>query len=66
MCLRDPSASSPFSDRQLEVVLSAVQLMGHLAEQKRWPALLLQDDAVEEAVARLDKAEVSRMIILVE
>lgn len=67
--LKDPLAGSPFAAPLYGAMLAAVQLAGHsssvLSEaetgRKRWPAMLLQDDAVEEAVARLDRLEV-RMV----
>ena len=65
--LKDPTADSPFDAAQRGAMAAAVHLAGHYeAGRKRWPAMLLSDEAVEEAVARLDKLEVGRGSLLWE
>ena len=57
--LKDPSADSPFDAAQCGAMAAAVHLAGHSeAGRKLCPAMLLSDEVVEEAVARLDKLEV--------
>ncbi|GAX82253.1 hypothetical protein CEUSTIGMA_g9681.t1 [Chlamydomonas eustigma] len=55
--LKDSSAANPFPETLYFSMLAAVQLAGHGVQPKRWAAMMLQDDVVEEAVSRLDKLE---------
>jgi hypothetical protein len=62
--LKDPTAANPFPEALYSSMLAAVQLAGHGLQPKRWAAMILQDDVVDEALSQLDRLEVCCYLIL--